>query len=250
MYTKNTVWILVNFNCQNEIHSLVAQFVNSVDFYIVDNSGDYKRFGEEIIFRPDVNLGYIGAFQFALQQLGSTVNNLRVIFSNSDIIVGNNVIPILEELKEGSVYFPRITNLDQKEQNPHLIKRPSLVKILLLYIFSSFSLTWILFTALYSNKKVSIPEVSSNDCIYAGHGSFMYFAKVSIYDISRESFNFLFGEEIHLAEYLSSKGISSYFIKNIQIIHKEHSTTDKLRTGKRARLYRDSYKKILNYYFR
>ena len=66
---KNIYWILINFNNCDDIHKLISLYENDCDFIIVDNSHNYIKYSKETIINPETNLGYIGAFKYALNSI-------------------------------------------------------------------------------------------------------------------------------------------------------------------------------------
>jgi hypothetical protein len=245
---KKVVWILVNYNCTHDIHLLVEKHCNGIDFVVIDNSGEYVVLDREILLSPSSNLGYIGALQHALDHLGSRVDEEYIIFSNADVVVEKDIINKLLGLSLGFVYAPSITNLDGNSQNPHLVVKPTGIKIFVFYLITLIPLVWLFYTSMLRRKSTSQSTKSAPGKIYAGHGSFLIFAGVDLFPLVSEKFNFLFGEEIHLAEYFRKQGVSTVFTKRIEILHKEHTTTDKLSDGRKANFYNQSYRRILKYY--
>jgi len=245
-----TYWILINYNNSIEIQKLILKYNNHCEFVIVDNSNNYKKENDELVLVPKKNIGYIGGFKYALKHIINP-NEARLIFSNSDIKIQSGSEKLFS-FKEKLTYVqtPRIIS-PKGEQNPHILKRKTNNHWVIRKIASQNVVFWNLWLFLVNFKKHLRKQSSDikEQYIYAGHGSFFIFNKINFTDFVKLKHNFLYGEEIHLAEYFFQNQIPVLFDRDIVVFHEEHSTTSKLNNNFRRKLFHDSYKSILNNYY-
>ena len=98
------------------------------------------------------------------------------------------------------------------------------------------------------HKKSNKLKIKDELKVYAGHGSIYIFKTNYILKLKDNSYNFLFGEEIHIAEHLKLYNIDIVYKKELKILHYEHSSTSKI--GKMiTKYYNESYISILKNYY-
>lgn len=245
-------WILVNYNSEDHIHRLILS-VKQFNFIVVDNSRDYIAIENEVVLRPEVNIGYIGGFQYAIRYLVRlNLDYSTLVFSNSDIsFTEETMLSLTLCSSRVELVIPKIVNLDGLHQNPHLVTRRSKAHWLVRKVFTSNMFFWIIWLELNDWKKKfrRNKEVNTVDLVYAGHGSFYIFRNVSLNAFANQRFNFLYGEEVHIAEYCLANNIPLRYDGNIIINHAEHSTTAKLPSTERRKRFRESYEAILEKYY-
>lgn len=251
-------WILINYFNEDDIISLIEANKSSfVIFLIVDNSNTFSYISKDTslmkVLRPSINLGYIGGFQFALQQL-NLYENKKIILSNSDINIFNS-LDVLTSISDRAIIVPGIKNLDSKLQNPHLIFKPRKSFFSFLKLLSSIDFLWLNFLFLRKIKSIILPNIessytSNDNYIYAGHGSFIYFNDLNLTYFKKKQFNFLFGEEIHFAEFAKSCNYPIIYNPLFKVLHREHSTTSTINFSKKRDYYFKSYSFILNNYYK
>jgi hypothetical protein len=248
-------WVLINYFNENDIINLMeANNIQNVTFIVVDNSNTFDHsliiHKNTHVLRPNSNLGYIGGFQFALQKL-NLYENKKVILSNSDIKL---LCPLdnLNLFSESSIIVPQVSNLDNKLQNPHMVFKPSKRFFCMLKFFSSKNFLWFIFLFFRKFKNIILTHSISrydDSSIYAGHGSFIYFNNLNLTYFKEKEFNFLFGEEIHFAEFAKCIKYSIFYKPLFTVLHNEHSTTSAVSFSRKRIYYFDSYKFILNNYY-
>ena len=249
-------WVLINYHNEEDIISLIESNTDTnLIFVVVDNSCtfDFNLLNSKDIkvLKPDINLGYIGGFQYALQQL-NLYENKKIIFSNSDIAIFSP-IEFLNLITMCCIIVPSINNLDGKSQNPHLIFKPKRRYFSNLKILSSKDYLWFIFLLFRKLKNIVSRRKKSNFyqiSIYAGHGSFIYFNELNLRYFEDKKFNFLFAEEIHIAEFAKCYNHSIVYNPLFEVVHREHSTTSSVQFSKKRNYYFDSYNYILNNYYK
>jgi GT2 family glycosyltransferase len=230
-----------NLGKQNSGEDVLICVVDNNESYAEDEKFRNFKFENSLelkILRPNQNLGYFGAARFAFEQL-NLVKNLPewTIVSNVDLQVLDS--DFLEKLKAQKldsavgVLAPRIISaLDNTEQNPYMLSRPTKKHMNFLKKIFSNDLTAMFYQVASHYKKTifcsrkALKLLSSQQNIYAAHGSFLiftrsYFAKGA----NLEHEPFLFGEEITVAENLRKHGLKAFFEPQLVVHHNEHETT-------------------------
>lgn len=243
---KKICWILVNYHNTADIQKLVKRYISYSDFLVVDNSRDYVPVDTEDVVVSNGNIGYMGGFQLALKKFHKTYE--KIIFSNSDIEIKEpgNLFKI-SELKK--IQVPLIKTLDGIDQNPHFIQRPKKSYFLIRYFFSKNLIFWNFWNLIVNLKRKIFSNKKNISKIYSGHGSFIIFNNIDFTEFINMKFNFLYGEEIHIAEYARKLGIAMELDSSIKITHNEHSTTRKLNTKRKMKFFHQSYQQILKFYY-
>ena len=251
--TKRTRWILVNFNNCTDIHKLISLYEDVCKFIVVDNSKDYIQCSNEVIITPDDNVGYIGGFKLAVKSLDNH-SQYKLIFSNSDIEIVDGITEFIEgDQNEGTVLIPRIIS-PNGEQNPHIFVRKKKVYWVIRFVASKNNFFWYLWNLLVNIRKNDFyrfkpRKLLASQNVYAGHGSFFIFNCIDFSEFNIGTHNFLYGEEVHLAEYFYAKGIAVFFNPSLVVQHIEHTSTSFLKNNVRRSFFHDSYKSIISKYY-
>jgi GT2 family glycosyltransferase len=248
---KGKSWILINFYNVDNIHKIIKSYGDVFTFIVVDNSGNYINYYNELVISPGENLGYLGGLKFAISSIKNH-SNFMFIFSNSDINVITEFNEILENMSVRSVVVPRIIS-PRGEQNPHITFRRKRGFWFIRFLFSSNNFTWFIWNSIGLKKNKLLfksVDISSIRQIYAGHGSFYIFNKINFSKFIKTRHNFLYGEEVHLAEFFLKNKIPVFFNPNLVISHDEHTSTSMLDSNIRRRFYNESYKTILTKYYK
>ena len=152
-----------------------------------------------------------------------------LVISNPDIEIKHFSIMHLEGLNN-CISGPKILTLSGKNQNPYFynnIKMSQFFK----YISSKTEIKAFWYLGVAINKVDKYLRLLVNRIfykrtrqkVYALHGSFIVFGKdgltklVPLFDENM----FLFAEEEHLARLAESKGVSMYYLSNVEVLHKE-----------------------------
>jgi len=269
---NNTKILILCVNFHSEIITLrfIKELLNQdsvglIRIVIIDNDDnnvllpflstriDFKD--QIIVFRPGRNLGYFGGVNWGLQQY---LNNAPlpdwVIVSNVDIAFkSNNFFSNLlcwDNCLACEVIAPSIfSTLTGRDQNPHLVKRPSYLRMKLyklifryyitytIYLILAFLkqklLTLILFSFLQQKNRTT---KNNSQVIYAPHGSFIIFRKKYFEKGGNLNYGaFLFAEEIFVAETARKLGFCILYDPKLKVIHKEHVTTGIIRSREMAK---------------
>lgn len=218
-----------------------AQKILSMDITlsVVDNSHDLpdtaKSFAQ--VFKPSKNLGFLGGAKFAFAQFESQ-NFDWVILSNTDLhFINPNFYHKLSEIlqkipSECALIAPSIiSGRTQSESNPLYLNRPSKSKVASWnLVFSNYIYFCIYQLLAFLKDKIKSKYKSKTEMplavnteIYAAHGSFLILRASAVRALNLfNQDNFLYGEEIQIAEKLLRSNLKSYFIPDLQLFHDEH----------------------------
>jgi len=271
----NRVILLAATHYHNEAE--VLEFANHVSglelpngymlrIAVADNSENWDSaidsHGILSVFRPPQNLGYLNGCAFALESWTSerdeTPDWVGVV--NTDIELSPEFLTKLltQRFSDNvAVVAPDILLPTGQRQNPHLYRRPGRTQI---QIYSwMFKIHWLgrlyLLARRLKGEKRSAPGsvVLGEDpvVIYAPHGSAIFFRR-RFFDAGAhlEFGSFLYCEELHLAEQASRKGLDVVWTPGISLRHNQHSTTSRLGMARRFDWMYQSYRYILEKYYR
>lgn len=279
---KQMVFICVNYlNCSDTI-----QFVQSllrqdqaadIHIVVVDNSENEEEFTnlknrlnfeQVMIIESKTNLGYFGGAKYGLQYYSSLWEIPEwIIISNTDLEIQDpEFCNKLWSNWKGSetVIAPSIvsthTGLDE---NPHMVKRPSIRRILFyrtLYRFYYLTLFYQYLSCFRNYAKLKlidkIPWLSSTiksrsneKLIYAPHGSFIIFNRNFFKNADIDFGAFLFAEEIFVGELARNSGVKIVYAPSLIVIHHSHSTTGIIKNRKMIKFKNDSYSYLYHEFF-
>jgi hypothetical protein len=250
------IQILVCYYNENEIYEFVdklfEQKVTPEKIVIVNNGTN----NEEILFQIKKkynlkieiqnigkNLGYWGAFQYALKH--THVKYDYYILSNSDIDFLSNDFYLklcnsnFSSKNNIGVIAPTIYTQNLKNNlNPYLVSKISLQNIKKLkYVYSNeylalfYNLLHFVKNNIKISKKTKDDITDNKNRIYAPHGSFMIFTNSFISKNNYLYDAFLFGEELYVGEACRKLKLDVIFYPDIEIIHIEHTTTGLFQRG-------------------
>ena len=247
------IWILVNYNNIEQVNALIERKLPDIRFIVVDNSRNYSPTLDETVIVSEENRGYINGLQKGIEYcVKEGLSTSNVIFSNSDIDFDTKEFyNFLEGLTNSKcLYVPSITTLDGRCQNPHFVQRPSKHFWIIRKIFSKNKLLWKIFSLLRIGKLMLFSNTNVEEKqIYAGHGSFMVFKGLPLEKLIDNQYNFLYGEEIHIAEFVVSSGGIVVYDSNFRLTHFEHVSTGTMSSNQRVEFFNESYKYILDNYY-
>ena len=283
MENKDVVFICVNYNNPKDTIKFVCNILAQqqkpglVDVCVVDNSDGETDAGlrelgcaqnNVTIMRPEENLGFYPGAAWALQEYEKHYRPEWVVVSNTDMqIPGDKLIMQLAELYEKEpphVIAPSIvSSLTGIDQNPQIEKRPSKTRWLMYLALFRFYPVFLAFTmgsiaknyvvGCFKNKQRRKSTVCSFELreIYAPHGSCVIFNRRYFDDgAGIEHGAFLFGETITVAESAREKNLKIVYEPRLRFVHKEHSTTGRIKSRKIARLQYQAAKYCWNAYFK
>lgn len=234
----------VNYNSYDSLRGFLASVEEaagncaaSVCVYIADNTEvNAERISVENlrikaqVFAFNENLGYFGAVRRMMQETDVTPYDY-VIISNVDVLLVPSTFSSVISAGHGDGVgwiAPQIYSLEKgRDINPQAVNRYSKRKLKMLRLmFSSVLLTSIYRLTFSRRSRGSRPKPGR---VYAGHGSFIiltkeYFQRCGLIDYP----NFLYGEELYLAEQCRIHGLAVCYVPAIVVKDMEHVSTKKL----------------------
>lgn len=222
---------------------------------------------DAVCIKAQINLGYFGGARIGLQNYLDTYSKYPdwLIVSNVDIVIQDkNFMKTLcsqrNKIVNVGIIAPMIwSNLTKRNLNPKMFYRPSKHKMLFLsvmfsnyftvnfYMFFHYLKTKMLF---WFNVKKSNSILCDPSYIYAAHGSFIVFSK--LYFMRGGSLNysqFLFNEEVFLAETALSTGVKILYLPKLVVFDDEHISTGIFRSRLIASYMKKSAKFVFKEYF-
>lgn len=266
--------VTVNFNSSAYTRKLLASLVanslkvNSV--VIVDNDSSDMEFSilEAAVFeysallnitliRSESNLGYFGGLNLGLSKLDLYLLD-GVVICNNDLSFPPNFFEYLscKDLdKRVFAVCPSVRTIDQVYQNPSMAERPSFLRIFFydLY-FSNFFIggmilklwRWLGF-GVDSNYKKDLVERP----IFIGIGAIYYLTKnYFIHNGKLPNETFLYGEEAFLSRQISESGGLQLYCPDLEVVHFESISTNKLPGLNKYNLNKIAYKKYRDFFRR
>lgn len=234
----------VNYNSYDSLRSFLASVEEaasncpaSVSVYIADNTEvDVQRISVESlrikaqVFAFNENLGYFGAVNRMMRE--TDVGRFDyVIISNVDVLMVPGIFSSIIDAGHGEAVgwiAPQIYSLEkERDINPQAVNRYPRRKLKMLRLmFSSTLLTSIYRLTFFKRSRGERPKPGR---VYAGHGSFIiltkeYFKRCGVIDYP----NFLYGEELYLAEQCRIHGLEVCYDPTIVVKDMEHVSTKKL----------------------
>lgn len=205
--------------------------VNS--FYDNESMEEFKRVSEinDCVFINIENRGYgYGNNRGAEFALNHYIFEYLII-ANPDTVIKKFSEEILEKV-ESAVIAPEIFNLNEKNQNPMLVKDIKFANYLIFFglklnkklyinigqmINKSFRMLFLLLKKLIKRNFYQVYQI---------HGSFLLipYKVLKKIGLPYDENMFLFAEEGYLAYKLKKNGIKSYYCGEIKVLHKEDSS--------------------------
>ncbi len=209
-------------------------------------------------FYPEKNLGYFNGCLYAVRMFKEMDPNDIIIISNTDIAIDDiNMLGKIDRTIDDNiaVIAPIILMRNGVNDNPFLMRRPSVYKILLWRYILGIWLGFFLYNAMHNIKnkiwhiRKSIKCQSGN--IYSAQGSFMIFTSNMMRKmLQQENDIFLYGEEIYVAEVARKNNLKIVYDDRLVIKHNENSSTKYSSCKRKASWYKQSYTYIYNEFFR
>lgn len=266
---------IVSYNNVSEVDSFFSviekQKCNEIIVLVTCNSAaDYRkirsiRFKYSLtinVYSASNNLGYLKGCLYGINQFlednnqDGCYNDSWFMISNTDISINqdNFFRQIISGKYEKAIacIAPRITLIDGKEQNPFLKNRPSSQKVYVWWKLQGNPVLYYAYSVLSNIKNNIRPNnnLSSSSYIYAPHGSCFLIRNVPlIKKLWSNDRIFMYGEEIFIAEEIRKNNLKVKFDSNLQIIHKENSTTSKAHLTQKSKWYNASFNFLYNNYF-
>lgn len=210
-------------------------FLNNADYVSVPNKG--------------YGYGNNRGIEFALNKYDFDY----LIISNADIIIDKFDVNSLKRYGD-CIIAPKIINLNGKKQNPCAPFKPSKVEAYLAYLLykgTHRKLIWLLFALSRLKKILFYLMYPLRKKIFSAHGAFVILPMnviKTLVPLYNEKM-FLFKEEAHLGMRAEKEGITTVYMPNIVIRHKEDGSM-KVASVDVFKMERDSYLEYYNNWFK
>lgn len=236
--------VVINSSSENELRQL-EQFGK-------DNEHVY-------VFNPGKNLGYMNGLLFGYRGYRDLTGNLPkyVIMSNTDIAFEDKsfATKLLSRNYESNVASigPSILVSELNSYDNPVSDERYTVKQLnkVIRIHNTPALRECYVTASFMKPKfIKRKKDHTSRNVYEIHGCF--FILTGKYAELLKTLNFgvlLYSEETFVAEIAYRNGYKAYYDADLEVVHKEHSTTGKLKPTRRAKLIAESMTWIRDTYF-
>jgi|TARA_B110000459_G_scaffold168413_1_gene187444 GT2 family glycosyltransferase len=256
---KKGLYIVVCYNNEKEVITFIKDVLHNqkidFDIYVIVNSflnkDAFISLNKTTFLYPEKNLGYLGALNYASEKINFQKYSF-VCFSNTDLtfdspqLLSNLFLKLVDDTI--GVISASIIN-GKRNQNPLSLKRPSKMKVFLVYLLTYFPIIYLLKQKLIkpSNFKHQL-TLEDYDC-YALHGSFFMFSVKHILKFNFIHNQLLYGEEIYIAEQCRIFNLRLVWSDTDIIYHNENSTTSLLGLKNRLRYIRQAKIYILKKYY-
>ena len=274
MNSEEVVNVVICYNNAAEVLAYYKELLtldqgNELGYVVVINASSederqtLRSFDEEnrhvYVVDPATNLGYINGllygYEYYRKQTGSTPR--YVVFSNTDIAFQDKKLidKLLEKKYDDSIACigPSVLVSELNSYcNPVSENRYSIKQIKkYIRIFGTPVLREAYVTAGFIKPQIikrkkdltSRDVYSVHGCYFILTGEYAEFLKTKKYGV------LLYSEEIFVAENAYQRGMKTYYDADLEITHKEHSTTRTLKPTKRAYYFTESMKWIKDNYY-
>ena len=274
MIVENIINIVICYNnasevieYYNEILSLddgkkvgYVVVINSATEEEIDNLDTFSQEHDHVyVYNPGKNLGYMNGLLHGYRMYREQTGLLPqyVIMSNTDIAFQDKAFVTKLENKSydnnlgvigPSILVSELNSYDNPvsderytvNQLDSIIKKHSIPVLRESYVTAAF----------LKPKFIKRKKDTTSRSVYELHGCFFILSsKYAEYIKELEFGVLLYSEETFIAENAYRKGFIAYYDAELEIIHKEHSTTSKLKPTRRAKLMAESLSWIRDTYF-
>lgn len=222
--------------------------ITNIYCYLIDNSTNIEisnsldnltnTYPFVKVLRPAENLGYFGAFNFALA-FGLHLDADYTLLCNNDLIFKNDFFHTLSLKKYENKIFaicPDVVTVDGHHQNPHVIKPLSIFQRLKLdlyfshyYVACTLKKIKNLLGFLTANKKSTSFPHRSDMVIHMGIGACYILPSIFFKFIDRLDYPFfLYGEEAFFSHQIHGAGGKLIYDPSLSVLHAESATLSKI----------------------
>ena len=274
MREEEIINIVICYNNASEVMEYYKEILslnegNKVGYIVVINSSadgetdSLIRFGQEnehvYVYDPGRNLGYMNGLLHGYREYRAHTGSLPeyVIMSNTDIAFRDKsfITKLISRKYDDnlgtigpSILVSELNSYDNPvsderytiDQLNSIIRKHSIPVLRESYVTASF----------LKPKFIKRKKDNTSRPVYELHGCF--FILTSKYAEFLKELEFgvlLYSEETFVAENAYRNGYIAYYDADLEIIHKEHSTTSKLKPARRAKLIAESMSWIRDTYF-
>lgn len=235
---------------KNVIKNSKVIVVNS--YFDDDSLEEFRRIAIEnnAIFIPIENLGYSYGNNIGIEYAKENLQFEYLIVSNADVeVLDFDSKFLLEKCSRLGVYGPTIITLDNKQQNPYIVRYKKIMRSIF-YLACKKRLKYLKYFVFLLNKidrVLFLQTVKSSSKplhkVYSCHGSFIIVGREAI-DLNFNFFNnqmFLFNEEHFFAKQCKLNNVPIFYLKDrVSIKHYEDGSVSSI-SSKINQLSDESY---------
>lgn len=262
---KSILILCVNYNSYKELKNYLCSInaaaksvtkILNVDVLVADNTiENIEEVGVNYIhitvkvYPFYYNFGYMGGVTQMMKKESKEKVLLYdfVIISNVDLKLAETFFVELLKInrcKVGWIAPKIITECTRKDENPHMIDRPTKLKIQLLQFLYECPMLYSFYTLGYKymhKKRKQISASYEERSIYAGHGSIMIFTKEVVEKYFPFVFPaFLYGEEIYFGELVLKLNLKTVYCPSVNVFNIGNVSTKFLGNKKRCKFSLES----------
>ena len=243
---KKVLIVCVNYNSYDSMDVYLKSIEKAasicdscdVDIIIADNSTKPQNITVskynyiKVSLQKYNNLGYFGAAQNVINNIGSIDEYDTVVISNVDLIISEGFFNSFSTLNiDGDVAWiaPRIwSNEEKRDRNPKTLHRKSRKRLLAVRrMYKHPVLEWLYTHTMYKRKRMYAEHPECD--LFAGHGSFIMLTRSFFRAYPEINYPvFLFGEESYLGELIRKAKMRVRYIPSIVVYDSEHVSTGKM----------------------
>ncbi len=227
-----------------------------IHFVVVDNSLDSREAEALLIFAEsnnnfipiilEKNEGYFSAINSGLSRIECSSYDY-VVIGNNDLIFHEEFFDVLTSKKYGDEYYaicPDVCTIDGFHQNPHVLKKFSILRRLKMDLYySNFQIAQFLtiLKNLFIRRRVN-KKINSELIIHMGIGA-IYILTPYFFRLNKHLYfpYFLYGEEAFLSKQIISTGGKLLYDPSLIVTHMESATLSLLPGKKKYLLSKQSY---------
>lgn len=203
----------------------------------------------------DCNLGYFGGLNLGLSKV-KTKERLGAIICNNDIVFDDhffNRLSLKKVDEDCHAICPSVRTIDGIYQNPSMVSRPSFLRVFFYDLYYSNYYIGRMIISLwhflgFGTGSNTIKDDEEKE-IFIGIGAIYYLTPYYfLKNTDLPTDTFLYGEEAFLAKKIFISGGVQKYCPDIEVMHYESISTQKMLGKEKYKLNKSSYKKIRSFY--
>lgn len=267
MKHKQVLIIIVNYGTEKEIISYARELtkqtaISDLFLMVVDNKYCAEQNLETALsevgaeyyyYNPNRNLGYLNAALCGVDVFKSKFDYVPkwIVVSNTDISYcsDNFYEDFLKKHYNEDVWCvaPSVISSKNIYCNPHYKKRISIAKVnRIIWVFKHPMLMriYLLFSEMKGKAKINKAKQDSQ-YVYSAHGCFFILRDSFYFKLNGEKYGaLLYSEESFIAEFILANNKKSYYDSDLEVLHNENLTTNKIDYRKRGKYISESMQYI------
>lgn len=266
--------VTVNYNSSEYTKSMLESlkpnelFIDSIiivdnkskdsDFESLESIVDYFNQTTNLnvkLISSETNTGYFGGLNLGIKEVvGNNIDG--VIVCNNDIVFDNGFFRKLfskKILDNVYVVCPSVKTIDNIYQNPSMVNKPSFFRVFFYDVYYSNFYFGKLILKTWRALGFGVDSKTVKDCqekeIFIGIGAIYYLTNNYFFKNKLlPSESFLYGEEAFLSKQVRDSGGVQIYCPDLEVIHFESISTNKLPSLQKYQLNKKAYKKYRSFF--